>query len=84
MDSFVVAATGAGALEAMFGAKGLEPFDSSGSVDAWGPICLLQMFQRQQRQWSRLILSKFDLGELPPPISCVARTPSRHYASTLM
>ena len=71
----IVAETGAGARKLMFGAKGLEPFSSRGPVYTRRPRRLLQMFQREQRRWSRLILSKFDVGELPSPIAAAVRLP---------
>ena len=61
----VVTETGAGARKLMFGAKGLEPCYSRGPVDTRRPRGLLQMFQREQRQGSRLILAQRDVGELP-------------------
>ena len=71
----IVAEAGAGALEAMLGAKHFKTLDRSSPVYTRRPRGLLQMFQREQRQGSRLILAQRDVGELPPPIACVARTP---------
>ena len=69
----VVTETGAGARKLMFGAKGFKTLDRSGSVDARRPRGLLQMFQREQRRWSRFILSEFNVGELPPSIPTSVR-----------
>ena len=71
----IIVDTSTWALEAMLCAECFKTVYRSGPVDARRPRGLLQMFQREQRQGSRPILSKFNLGELPSPIAAAVRFP---------
>ena len=73
MYFLVITEAGARALEAMLGAERLEPCNRRRPVYTRRPRVLLQMFQREQRQGSRLILAQRDVGGLPPPFASAVR-----------